>query len=63
VWTPLIPSSFSAEEAAVFGSTTPMQRAGQPLELAGAYLFLASEDSSFMSGQILHINGGTIINN
>lgn len=63
VWTPLIPSSFSAEEVAVFGSTTPMQRAGQPLELAGAYLFLASEDSSFMSGQILHINGGTIINN
>jgi len=62
VWTPLIPASFPAEQVATFGSTTPMQRAGQPKEIAPAYVFLASSDSSFMSGQILHINGGTIIN-
>ncbi|AHF09252.1 MULTISPECIES: SDR family oxidoreductase [Dehalobacter] len=63
IWTPLIPASFSAEEVRTFGSTNPMQRAGQPVELAPAYLFLASADSAYMSGQILHINGGTIINN
>ncbi|ADY56313.1 3-oxoacyl-(acyl-carrier-protein) reductase [Syntrophobotulus glycolicus DSM 8271] len=63
IWTPLIPASFSAQEVEVFGSTTPMQRAGQPFELAGTYLFLACEDSSYMSGQIVHVNGGTIINN
>lgn len=62
VWTPLIPASFSAEQVATFGSTTPMQRAGQPMEIAPTYVFLASSDSSFMSGQILHVNGGTIIN-
>ncbi|TGE31589.1 SDR family oxidoreductase [Desulfosporosinus sp. Sb-LF] len=62
IWTPLIPSTFQAEHVANFGSTTPMQRAGQPKELAPAYVFLASDDSSYMSGQILHINGGTIIN-
>jgi Dehydrogenases with different specificities (related to short-chain alcohol dehydrogenases) len=62
IWTPLIPASFSAEQVATFGSTTPMQRAGQPAELAAAYLFLACEDSSYMSGEIVHINGGTIIN-
>jgi NAD(P)-dependent dehydrogenase (short-subunit alcohol dehydrogenase family) len=61
-WTPLIPSSFQADHVATFGSTTPMKRAGQPKELAPAYVFLASEDSSYMSGQILHINGGTIVN-
>ena len=62
IWTPLIPASFQADHVATFGSTTPMKRAGQPKELAPAYVFLASEDSSFMSGQMLHINGGTIIN-
>lgn len=62
IWTPLIPSTFQAEQVATFGSTTPMKRAGQPKELAPAYVFLASEDSSYISGQILHINGGTIIN-
>ena len=62
IWTPLIPASFQADQVATFGSTTPMKRAGQPKELAPAYVFLASEDSSYMSGQILHINGGTIIN-
>ncbi|MDP4161424.1 MAG: SDR family oxidoreductase, partial [Bacillota bacterium] len=62
IWTPLIPSTFQADQVATFGSTTPMQRAGQTKELAPAYVFLASVDSSYMSGQILHINGGTIIN-
>jgi len=62
IWTPLIPASFQADHVATFGSTTPMKRAGQPKELAPAYVFLAAEDSSYMSGQILHINGGTIIN-
>ena len=62
IWTPLIPASFQADQVATFGSTSPMQRAGQPKELAPTYVFLASEDSSYMSGQILHVNGGTIIN-
>ena len=61
IWTPLIPASFQADHVATFGSTTPMKRAGQPKELAPAYVFLASEDSSYMSGQMLHINGGTIV--
>ena len=61
IWTPLIPASFTAEHVATFGGSTPMKRAGQPKELAPAYVFLASEDSSYMSGQILHINGGTIV--
>lgn len=62
VWTPLIPASFSAEHVEVFGSDSPMGRAGQPAELAPAYVFLASRDSAFMSGEILHVNGGTVIN-
>lgn len=61
VWTPLIPSTFDINHVATFGSTTPMKRAGQPKELAPAYVFLASEDSTFMSGQMLHLNGGTIV--
>jgi len=61
IWTPLIPASFQADHVATFGSTTPMKRAGQPKELAPAYVFLATEDSSYMSGQMLHINGGTIV--
>jgi NAD(P)-dependent dehydrogenase (short-subunit alcohol dehydrogenase family) len=62
VWTPLIPSSFSAEEVSHFGSQVPMKRAGQPFEIAGAYLYLASGDSSYMTGQVLHPNGGVIVN-
>lgn len=62
VWTPLIVSSFSAEEVKTFGSNTPMARAGQPYELAPAYVFLASEDSRYISGQVIHVNGGMIIN-
>lgn len=58
IWTPLIPSSFSAECVKTFGADTPMKRAGQPVELAPSYLYLACEDSTYVTGQILHINGG-----
>ncbi len=62
VWTPLIVSSFSPEEVRTFGSTSPMQRAAQPYELAPMYVFLGCEDSSNISGQVFHVNSGTIIN-
>jgi len=58
IWTPLIVSSYSAEYVTTFGLETPMKRAGQPFELAPAYIYLASEDSSFVTGQVLHVNGG-----
>ncbi len=64
IWTPLIPASFSAEEVKTFGSKTskvPMMRAGQPFEVSPCYVFLASDDSSYMTGQVLHPNGGTIV--
>ncbi len=64
IWTPLIPSSYSAEEVATFGRKTshvPMERAGQPCEVSPCYVFLASEDSSYITGQVLHPNGGTIV--
>ncbi|MBM7644122.1 NAD(P)-dependent dehydrogenase (short-subunit alcohol dehydrogenase family) [Scopulibacillus daqui] len=61
IWTPLIPSSFSSEHVKTFGYNTPMKRAGQPFELAPAYVYLASEDSAYVSGQVLHVNGGTIV--
>ncbi|KAB7704971.1 glucose 1-dehydrogenase [Bacillus aerolatus] len=62
IWTPLIPSTFTAEKVAKFGADTPFGRAGQPVELAPAYVFLASSDSSYISGQMIHVNGGTIVN-
>ena len=62
VWTPLIVSSFSPQEVQTFGSTSPMQRAAQPYELAPVYVFLGCEDSSNISGQVFHVNSGTIIN-
>jgi NAD(P)-dependent dehydrogenase (short-subunit alcohol dehydrogenase family) len=62
IWTPLIPSTFTEQEVAKFGADTPMMRAGQPFELAPAYVYLASDDSSYVSGQILHVNGGEIVN-
>jgi len=62
VWTPLIPSTFPAKEVATFGSDVPLGRAGQPEEIAPSYVFLASDDSSYMTGQVLHPNGGTIVN-
>ncbi|CAM3432149.1 glucose 1-dehydrogenase [NAD(P)(+)] [Flavobacterium longum] len=58
IWTPLIPATFKPSEVKKFGKDTPMKRAGQPSEVAPAYVFLASEDASYMTGQILHINGG-----
>lgn len=62
IWTPLIPSTFKDETVTSFGKDTPMQRAGQPEELAPAYIFLASSDSSYISGQVIHVNGGEVIN-
>ncbi|MBS4162778.1 putative oxidoreductase YhdF [Candidatus Protochlamydia amoebophila] len=62
IWTPLITSTFPEEKVSVFGSNVPMKRAGQPDEVAPCYVFLASQDSSYISGQILHPNGGEIIN-
>ncbi len=61
IWTPLIPSSFPKDHIPSFGSDVPMGRAGQPEEVAGCYVFLASEDSAYMTGQVLHPNGGEII--
>lgn len=61
IWTPLIPSSFSAQEVEIFGTETPLKRAGQPFELAPAYLYLASDDSRYVTGQIINVNGGTIV--
>lgn len=58
VWTPLIPSTFSPEHVADFGKSTNMSRPGQPSEIAPAYVFLASDDASYISGQIIHVNGG-----
>ncbi|SFE80107.1 SDR family oxidoreductase [Alteribacillus iranensis] len=58
VWTPLIPASFPAEGVEQFGTDTPLGRPGQPVEHAGAYVFLASDESSYMTGQAIHINGG-----
>ncbi|OIU72535.1 SDR family oxidoreductase [Rossellomorea aquimaris] len=62
IWTPLIPSTFSSDKVSQFGANTPMGRAGQPFELAPAYVYLASDDSSYVSGQMIHINGGTVVN-
>lgn len=62
IWTPLIPSTFSKEKVKKFGTETPMKRAGEPAEVAPCYVFLASNESSYMTGQVLHPNGGEIIN-
>lgn len=62
IWTPLIPSTFDAQKVSEFGSTQPMKRPGQPEELAPAYVYLASDDSSYVSGQVMHINGGEVVN-
>jgi NAD(P)-dependent dehydrogenase (short-subunit alcohol dehydrogenase family) len=62
VWTPLIPSTFPASEVQKFGSDVPLGRPGQPEEIAPSFVFLASDDSSYMTGQVLHPNGGTIVN-
>ncbi|AWO01404.1 NAD(P)-dependent oxidoreductase [Chitinophaga alhagiae] len=62
IWTPLIPATFPASHVAEFGSDVPLKRAGQPAEVAPCYVFLAAEDASYMTGQILHPNGGEIVN-
>jgi NAD(P)-dependent dehydrogenase (short-subunit alcohol dehydrogenase family) len=62
IWTPLIPSTVPPDKVAQFGADVPMKRAGQPEEVASCYVFLASEDSSYIAGQILHPNGGEIVN-
>jgi NAD(P)-dependent dehydrogenase (short-subunit alcohol dehydrogenase family) len=61
IWTPLIPASYSAADTAKHGSNAPMRRAGQPNEVAPYYVLLASDDGSYMSGQVLHPNGGTVV--
>jgi NAD(P)-dependent dehydrogenase (short-subunit alcohol dehydrogenase family) len=62
IWTPLIPATFPKKHVAEFGSDVPMKRAGEPAEVAPCFVFLASDDSSYMTGQVLHPNGGEIIN-
>jgi len=62
IWTPLIPSTFSAKDVEKFGGDTPMERPGEPGEIAPCYVFLATQDSSYITGQVLHPNGGTIVN-
>lgn len=60
-WTPLIPASFDKEKVKTFGLNTPMKRAGQPFEMAPAYVYLASDDSSYVTGQVIHVNGGIAV--
>ncbi len=62
IWTPLIPASFDENKVTKFGSDTPLGRAGQPVECAGAYVFLASKCASYITGQVIHVNGGEIVN-
>lgn len=62
IWTPLIPASFDDEKVARFGGQVPMNRPGQPSEIGPAYVYLASEESSYMTGQTLHLNGGVVLN-
>jgi NAD(P)-dependent dehydrogenase (short-subunit alcohol dehydrogenase family) len=62
IWTPLIPSTFPPDEVAEFGTDVPLKRAGEPMEVAPCYVFLAASDSSYMTGQVLHPNGGEVVN-
>ncbi|KYD31379.1 SDR family oxidoreductase [Parageobacillus toebii] len=62
IWTPLIPSTFTSDQVATFGSNTPMKRPGQPSEVAPSYVFLASDEASYITGQMIHVNGGKIVN-
>ncbi len=58
IWTPLIPASFDPEHIAKFGKNTPAGRPGQPEEVAPSYVFLASPESTYITGQVIHVNGG-----
>lgn len=62
IWTPLIPATKPADEVAEFGSDVPMKRAGEPAEVAPAFVFLASDDASYITGQVIHVNGGEVVN-
>jgi NAD(P)-dependent dehydrogenase (short-subunit alcohol dehydrogenase family) len=62
IWTPLIPSTFPPDKVEKFGQDTPMGRAGQPEEVAPVFVFLASDDASYITGQNIHVNGGSIVN-
>lgn len=62
IWTPLIPSTFPPEKVKKFGTDTPMKRAGQPYEVATAFIYLASDDASYITGQTIHVNGGHPVN-
>jgi NAD(P)-dependent dehydrogenase (short-subunit alcohol dehydrogenase family) len=62
IWTPLIPSTFDAEKVGLFGGDAPMKRPGETKELAPAYVYLASNDASYVTGQTIHVNGGTVVN-
>jgi NAD(P)-dependent dehydrogenase (short-subunit alcohol dehydrogenase family) len=62
IWTPLIPSTFPPYKVETFGQNVPMERSGEPEEVAPAFIFLASDDASYISGQTIHVNGGTIVN-
>jgi NAD(P)-dependent dehydrogenase (short-subunit alcohol dehydrogenase family) len=62
IWTPLIPSTFDEKKVESFGADVPLKRPGEPAEVAPCYVFLASDDSSYMTGQVLHPNGGEVVN-
>jgi NAD(P)-dependent dehydrogenase (short-subunit alcohol dehydrogenase family) len=62
IWTPLIPATFASEKVATFGSDSPLGRAGEPWECAECYVFLASDAANYITGQVIHPNGGEIIN-
>lgn len=62
IWTPLIPASFAGDKIAQFGSSTKLKRAGQPVEVAESYVFLASKGASYITGEVIHVNGGEFIN-
>jgi NAD(P)-dependent dehydrogenase (short-subunit alcohol dehydrogenase family) len=62
IWTPLISSTFSPDKVEQFGAEVPMKRVGEPSEVAPSFVFLASDDASYMSDQVLHPNGGEVVN-